>query len=136
MCGCNAETEDTEHFLLHCHFYSVQRFELFNSINKVDLSFTQLDTNEQVNILLNGYQPNKSSSLNQDIKFVINFLKKSSRFDKLLISFNQWFYVWLFFFLPICIFYVTIFFLLENNCKLVAWLQITGYKSLALIHFF
>ena len=33
MCGCNAEIEDTEHFLLRCHFYSIQRFELFNNIN-------------------------------------------------------------------------------------------------------
>ena len=23
MCGCNAEIEDTEHFLLRCHFYSI-----------------------------------------------------------------------------------------------------------------
>ena len=38
MCGCNAEIEDTEHILLRCHFYSIQRFELFNNINKVDPS--------------------------------------------------------------------------------------------------
>ena len=44
MCGCNAEIEDTKHFLLHCNFYSIQRFELFNNINKIDSSFTQLDT--------------------------------------------------------------------------------------------
>ena len=89
MSGCNAEIEDTEHFLLRCHFYSIQIFEYFNNINKVDLSFTQLDTKKQVNILFYGSQPNKSSALNQDIKFVINFLKKSGRFDKPLISFNQ-----------------------------------------------
>ena len=75
LCGCNAEIKDTEHFLLRCHFYSIQRFELFNNINKVDPSFTQLDTKEQVNILLYGYPLNKSNALNQDIiKFVINFL--------------------------------------------------------------
>ena len=107
MCGCNAEIEDTEHFLLRCHFYSIQRFELFNNINKVDHSFTQLDTKKQVNILLYGYPPNKSNALNQDIiKFVINFLKKSGRFDKPLISLNQWFYVLLFFVLAMCLFYV------------------------------
>ena len=90
MCRCNAETEDTEQFLLRCHFYSIQRFELFNNINKVDPSFTQLDTKEQVNFLLYGYPPNKPNALNQGfIKFVINFLKKSGRFDKPLISFNQ-----------------------------------------------
>ena len=75
MCEYNAEIEDTEHFLLRCHFYSIQRFELFNNINKVDHSFTQLDTKKQVNILLYGYPPNKSNALNQDIiKFIINFL--------------------------------------------------------------
>ena len=38
-CGCNAETEDTEHLLLCCQFYSIQRFELCNNINKVAPSF-------------------------------------------------------------------------------------------------
>ena len=49
----------------------------------------QLDTKEQVNFLLYGYPPNKPNALNQDIiKFVINFLKKSGRFDEPLISFK------------------------------------------------
>ena len=144
MCGCNAEIEDTKHFLLRCHFYSIQRFEVFNNINKFDPSFTQLDTKEQVNILLYGYPPSKSNALNQDIiKFVINFLK---------ISFNQWFYVLLFFFLPICLFYVVavvcccllLFFVvavvvvvvvfLENKCSFAAynWLQISCKNTLLL----
>ena len=90
MFGCNAEIEDTEHFLLRCHFYSIQRFELFHDIAEVDLDFTKLDTKEQVNILLYGYPSNKSNVFNQDIsKFVINFLKESGRFNKSLISFNQ-----------------------------------------------
>ena len=44
ICGCNAENEDTEHFLLRCQFCYIQIFELFNNINKVGLSLTQLDT--------------------------------------------------------------------------------------------
>ena len=55
MCGCNVEIEDTDLFLLLCHFYSIQRFKLFNNINKADPSFTQLDTKEQVNILFYSY---------------------------------------------------------------------------------
>ena len=51
ICGCNAKIEDVEYFLLCCYFYSIQRFELFNNINKVDLSCAQLDTEEQVKIL-------------------------------------------------------------------------------------
>ena len=71
--------------------------------------FTQLDTKEQVNILLYDYPPSKSNALNQDItKFVINFLKKSGRFDKPLISLNQWFYVLLYLFLPICLLHVVV----------------------------
>ena len=96
---------------LYFHIYSIQRFKLFNNINKVDLSFTQLNTKEQVNILLYGYPPNQSNALNQDIiKFVINFLKKFGRFHKPLISFNHWFYALLFFFLIICSSCVIIFF--------------------------
>ena len=70
-----------------CHFYYIQRFELFNNINKVKPSFTQLDTKEQVNILLYGYPLNKSNTSNQDIiKILINTF---GRFDKRLINLNQ-----------------------------------------------
>ena len=70
-----------------CHFYYIQRFELFNNINKVEPSFTQLDTKEQVNILLYGYPLNKSNTSNQDIiKILINTF---GRFDKRLINLNQ-----------------------------------------------
>ena len=126
MCECNADIQDTEHFL-RCHFYSTERFELFNNINRVDFSFTQLGTKEQVNILLNGYPPKKPNTLKQDIaKFVINIFKTSGRFNKLLIIFNQWFYVLLFFFLHTCLLYVVIS-LLGKNCKFAAynWRQIS-----------
>ena len=81
--------QSIQHFLLRCDFYSLI-FKLFNNINKVDPSFTKLDIKEQINILLCGCPSNKSNALIQDIiKFVTNFLKKSFRFDKSLISFNQ-----------------------------------------------
>ena len=106
MCGRNAEIEETG--TSSCIAIFIQRFELFSNFNKVDCSFTQLDTKEQVNILLYCYPPIKS---NQDIiKFVINFIKSSGCFDKPLISFNQCFHVLLFFCLPICLLYVIILF--------------------------
>ena len=93
------------------NFYSIQIFELFNNINKTDVFYTQLYTKEQINIQLHVYPPKKSNTLNQDIiKFVINFLKKSGRFDKPLTSFNQRFYLLLFFFPPICLLMLKIFF--------------------------
>ena len=51
MCECNAKVENTELFLLCCHFCSTQIFKLFYNINQVEFFFTQLDTKEQVNIL-------------------------------------------------------------------------------------
>ena len=65
MYGYNAEIEDTKHDLLRCHFYSIERFERFSNINKVDPFFTQLDTKEQANILLYCYPPSKPNALNQ-----------------------------------------------------------------------
>ena len=91
-------------------FYS--KFELFNNINKVDPSFTQLDTKEQINILSYGYLPNKSNALNQDIiNFAINFLKTSGGFDEPLISLNQclMYCYFAFSFLPVYLLYAGFF---------------------------
>ena len=55
MCSCNTEIESNEHFLLCCHFYSSQRLELFDKLNKINSSFFKLSAKGQVNILLYGY---------------------------------------------------------------------------------
>ena len=47
--------ESKEHFLLRCHFYSSQRLELFDDLNKINSSFFKLSAKVQVDILLNGY---------------------------------------------------------------------------------
>ena len=91
MCSCNIEIESNEHFHLRCHFYSSQRLELSDKLNKINSSLVKLSAKDQVNILLNGYSSKKKTiSLNEDnIKLVINFLIESGRFDRPLISFNQ-----------------------------------------------
>ena len=132
---CNDEIENTENFFLRCHFYSVQKFEFSRNINKVVLSFTQLGTKEQVNIMLYGYPLNKSNTLNQDIiKFLINFIKKMVPLIKHLVSFNQWFCKLIFFFLSIC--YYALYAIISVLKKIVSLLLIAGYKSILLIHFF
>ena len=119
---------------MRCHFYYIQGFEPLNNINQVDPSFTQLDTKEQVNILLYGYPPNKSNALNQDIiKFVINVLKKCGRFDKPLILNIDFIYDYFSFYLyAYCMLYFCFCFCYKI---IVSLLLITVYKSLALIHF-
>ena len=67
MSSCNKGIESNEPFLLHCHFYSSQRLELFNKLNKINSSFFKLSAKDQVNILLYDYSSEKPNSLNGDI---------------------------------------------------------------------
>ena len=139
MYGYNAEIKDTKLDLLRCHFYSIQRFERFNNINKVDPFFTQLDTKEQANILLYCYPPSKPNALNQDIiKFVINLLKISGRFDKPCVMYYYYFSfcVYAYFMFFCFVFAFCFFFLLENKGKFAAynWLQISCINTLHLIN--
>ena len=112
--------EDTEHFLLR----SIQILEHFNNNNKIDLSFTPLDTKEQVNILLYGYPPNTN----------------------LIALINQWLVVYIvfsffLFFCCCCLFCLyaygrLLFLFLKNNCKFVAynWLQSSYINTLLLLN--
>ena len=54
MCACGTEIETTEHFLLRCQFYSTQRLELFEKLEKVEPNFLSLSAKNQVLILLYG----------------------------------------------------------------------------------
>ena len=87
MCVCGTETETTEHFLLRCQFYSTQRLELFEKLEKVEPNFLNLNAKNQVLILLYGSRT-ISENLNQEIlKNVIFYLKATTRFDRPLIDF-------------------------------------------------
>ena len=89
MCVYGTEIETTEHFFLGSHLYSTQRLELFESLRKVDSNFLNLNEKCQVNTLLYGCQTNDSKCANQEIlKFVITYIKATTRFDRSLIS-NQ-----------------------------------------------
>ena len=89
MCACGTEIETTEHFFWRCHFYSTQRLELFEKLKKVHSNFFNLNEKDQVNALLYGSQTNDSKCANQEVlKFVIVYVKASTRFDRSLIS-NQ-----------------------------------------------
>ena len=90
MCTCGTEVETTEHFFLRCHFYSTLRLELFENLEKIDPKFVNLNEKDQINVLLYGYQINKSKTSSQSIlKNVTSYIKTTGRFDKPLISFKQ-----------------------------------------------
>ena len=87
MCACGAEVETTEHFLLRCHFYNIQRSELFENLKKIVPKFFNLSSKNQVFTLLYGSQTDNSKSLNQEIlKNVISYIKATTRFDSPLIN--------------------------------------------------
>ena len=83
MCACGTEVETTEHLLLRCHFYSTQRLQLFENLEKVDPNVLSLSAQNQVYILLYGSQTNNSKIL----KNVISYVKASTLFDRQLINF-------------------------------------------------
>ena len=81
MCACESEVETTEHLLLRCHLYSPQRLELFESLEKVDSSFLNLNVKDKVSFLLYGSHSATSKRSNHEIlNFVINYIKGTGRF--------------------------------------------------------
>ena len=83
-CGDNVET--TEHFLLRCHFYSTQRFELFYNLERANLDLKNLSGKDQVSFMLYGSKTNTSENFNQNIiKIIIKYYKKTYRFDNSLL---------------------------------------------------
>ena len=89
MCPCGTDVETTGHFLLRCHCFSTQRYELFDHLYRLDPSFSILKTKEKVAYLLYGSRSNLSSLNKEVIKLVIKFLKSTDRFNKALIFFDQ-----------------------------------------------
>ena len=77
--------ETTEHFLLCCHFYSIQRFELFEYPERATSDFKNLSAEDQVSFLLYSSKTNTSENFNQDIKIIIKYLKKTGCFDNSLL---------------------------------------------------
>ena len=63
MCACGADVETTEHFLLCCHFYSTQRLELFDNLERLNSDFRNLNDKDQVSFMLYGSKTNTSENL-------------------------------------------------------------------------
>ena len=105
MCACKTEIETTEHYLLRCQFYSTQRLEYFEKLEKFEPNFLSLSANNQVPILLYG-SPTNSENLNQEI--VLFYLKSTTRFDRPLTDcyFCFCFFLFCFCFFPKCFFFV------------------------------
>ena len=79
LCSCSLESEDTKHYLLHCHFF--QRIDLMNSVIYVCNNFESMSNNIKTNILLYG-DPRFNENENKIILgATITFIKSSERFS-------------------------------------------------------
>ena len=75
MCACRADVETTEHFLSRCHFYSTQRIELFDNLERANPVFKNLGDKDQISFMLYGSKANTSENFNQNIiKIIIKYL--------------------------------------------------------------
>ena len=81
FCVCDNRTSETvEHFLLFCPLYTVQRLLLFESMRNLTSIFP-LSVKNIILVFLYGDNKCNSVTNNQLIKFVINYIKSTQRFD-------------------------------------------------------
>ena len=81
LCSCSLTTEDTEHYLLHCHHFTHHRIDLMNSVNSVIHNFESLSDLDKKAILLYG-DPGLDNNKNKLIlEATINYIKVSERFS-------------------------------------------------------
>ena len=82
LCPCSLEIEDTLHYLLHCHHFSVYRRDLMNSVKSVNNNFESLPDNAKKDVLLYG-DPLLDHNQNKIIiQATINYMKVSERFSE------------------------------------------------------
>ena len=54
FCPCSIEAETTAHYFLRCHFYNANRSALMNELNEIDSSFSTLNENNFIDLILHG----------------------------------------------------------------------------------
>ena len=82
MCLINDGIEDTEHFLLSCHLYDVQRHALLGTVSEILLSegLSNLSNEALLKVLLYGDGRLSTYSNSQIIKATLKYIHASQRF--------------------------------------------------------
>ena len=78
--SCNLETENTSHYLLHCHHFSQNRINPMNSVNSVFENFDILSDNIKTDVLLYGDSRLDGESNKIILEATISYIKTSERF--------------------------------------------------------
>ena len=86
-CPCSIETETTAHYFLCCHFYNANRSALMNELNEIDSSFSTLNENKFIDLILYGSDKFDHKKNHNILMSTIKFTKDSERFDENLLLF-------------------------------------------------
>ena len=82
LCPCSIETEATAHYFLRCHFYNANRSALMNELNEIDSSFSTLNENKFIDLILYGSDKFDDKKNHNILMSTIKFIKDSQRFDE------------------------------------------------------
>ena len=81
LCSCSLQTEDTIHYLLHCHHFSQHRIDLINSVKYIFEGFDSLSDNAKKDLLLYGdsrFDINKNKII---LEATLFYIKSTERFS-------------------------------------------------------
>ena len=81
LCSCSLQTEDTIHYLLHCHHFSQHRIDLINRVKYIFEGFDSLSDISKKDLLFYGdprFDINKSKFILQATLF---YVKSTERFS-------------------------------------------------------
>ena len=82
LCPCSIETDTTAHYFLRCHFYNANRSALMNKLNEIDSSFSTLNENKFIDLILYGSDKFDDKKNRNILISTIKFIKDSQRFDE------------------------------------------------------
>ena len=81
VCSCSIEIEDTSHYLLHCHHFTLHRINLMKSVKSICNNFESMTDNNKITLLLYGdsrFDENKNKFILQSS---VKYIKTTERFS-------------------------------------------------------
>ena len=82
LCSCFLETEDTEHYFLHCQNNLSFRTTLMNDLNNINTAIASLNSNDLLRVILYGDQRFNKETNCKILTASIKFIKDTKRFEK------------------------------------------------------
>ena len=79
---CSIEADPTAHYFLRCHYYNANRSALMNELNEIDSSFSRLNENKFIDLILYGSEKFDDKKNQNILMCTIKFIKGSQRFDE------------------------------------------------------